>query len=361
VEAAGKILGSNTGVGRPTDIYVPDQVRTPLEEMPGHGRIPDLNDIADIRNHEMQEEFNDSLFGALDRGRVPAAGGPDREQGSNGGGPEGWHGPGNNTHTRDGVSVTLLHEEAVVITPGDSGSGGGSGWGGEDRNTHTDENGVSVTLGGDDAIVIQKKDNDGSGGKNDDNGGGTSSTNGGKDDSGAKPEEGQKEKQVVEKVDKGNDPDGGDDPDEMQSATIEEAFNLRGLEAAAHGSSSSGNGNGSTHGPDQPDEHGWERHRARLGQGGKLPEDGRPDEMMNPMGARASMAGIIGDTGTQTISGLNPGNMGQANQPAPGGDDPDDPRASQNRSLEGTGMMSTVLSPAVGGDGNPGPTPGPEF
>jgi hypothetical protein len=266
-----------------------------------------------------------------------------------------------------------LHDEATVITPGGSGTGGGnSGWGGEGRNTYTSES-SSTTLGDDDAVVIQKKNDTDSGGKNDGNDGGSSSGGNPKDDSGKETDKGAKEKQVMEKVDKGNDPDGGDDPEELKSWMNDQSFQSLVSQASAGGSGSgndSGGAAGST--PERPDGSGWDRHRANLNKRPTIPEDGRPDEMLNPMGTSAGVilnneeaqahSAIIGDTGIGTNSLLNVESRGYANQPAPGEEDPGDPRASERRTVAGTGFFSNAMSPSVDGNGkNPDVPPGPEF
>jgi hypothetical protein len=76
------------------------------------------------------------------------------------------------------------------------------------------------------------------------------------------------------------------------------------------------------------------------------PEDGGPDELNSPAASEA--------INSPMASGAN-------YQPEPGGDDPDDPRASDGGNLKTMVTMGYAASPAIGDDGKePGPI-GPAF
>ena len=133
----------------------------------------------------------------------------------------------------------------------------------------------------------------------------------------------------------------GDDPDEIRSALLAEAAFATGT---GQGSRSSGG--------DTPIQRSTGENGGGLGQiwwentggGSPLPEDGRPDESASP-----SAAGQI----SHSMAG------GVAQYPAPGDDDPDDPRAGGGGIRITMNMSAAASSPIDGGQGDEPLPPGP--
>ncbi|MDY7036358.1 MAG: hypothetical protein SV375_09405 [Thermodesulfobacteriota bacterium] len=135
-------------------------------------------------------------------------------------------------------------------------------------------------------------------------------------------------------------PEGGDEPDEFRTPTSEMAKRHL-AEALSGGSGSNDEGeDGST--PQRTQQGGGLPNDPRKNPGQPLPEDGQPDEMTTPTASGALNSTV---------------NLGQTYQPEPGGEDPDDPRASEGRMSAAGTTLGYAASPSDGGQGGtPVPT-----
>jgi hypothetical protein len=148
----------------------------------------------------------------------------------------------------------------------------------------------------------------------------------------------------------------GDDPDEIMNPAARLAMKKQlgsAIEPEAEHSNSGGRPNESDQGGNGPEFQGSMAQGTGLpgvnrveGEARPDPEDGGPDELNSPTASQAINSAMT--------SGAN-------YQPEPGGDDPDDPRASAAGNVMAAGNSGYAASPAIGDNGKePGPI-GPQF
>lgn len=325
--------------------------------MPEHARrIKDKLAMENARFRDIELGLTTPLPGGVDSRRIPGHGGPDRS------GEEGLdtsYPPGDRAREEQIAAAKRQLREAGAIPPDGMDErttglmefeDGEYEWiEGDTRMGPDDEN---VTWGTLEPVDSDTDDGGGKGTKDTDNAG----------DEDVMDED-------AANVEKDPEPE-GDDPDEVRSPTSQyrevlvntnEAFRMQG---AARGDGRGGSGGGPESDPSE------QQRRKKLNDiwgathvvpyvvGPVDPEDGGPDEAGSPV-----------------MEGVAEFAKGYANQPAPGGEDPDDPRAGQsNRPVRGratfgehqsdatTRMIAGQnFSPAVGDPGDPTGPDGPEY